>query len=298
MEAFMFLLTYSYNNKESAGFLNEDKTGIIPASKVFQGAEDLDMVGVIERFGTMEPEEIKIIINTCKDTIDLNRVKVLSPIPYPKRNVICLGKNYLDHVKEVKSLKTVNSDVPQKPIYFSKIASPAIGHEDLVDSHSNVVKHLDYEVELAVIIGKKCKNVSLEEAESCIFGYSIANDISARDIQTSHAQWHKGKSFDTFCPIGPYIVHKSNIAFPPKLKIQSYVNKELRQKGNTGDMIFDISYIIWDLTTGITLYPGDIILTGTPAGVGAGFNPPKYLKPGDKVDCLIEEIGTLSNTIA
>ena len=297
MEAYRILLTYPSNNKTAEVFLSEDKAAIIPASKVFQSSEDLDMVGVIERFDTLELYEIKEMIDKCKETIQLSRVKVLSPIPYPKRNVICLGKNYLDHVKEVKSLKTVNSDVPQKPIYFSKIAYPAIGHGDYVDSHSHVVKQLDYEVELALIIGKKCKNVSLEEAESCIFGYAIANDISARDIQTSHIQWHKGKSFDTFCPIGPYVVHKSEISFPPKLKIQSYVNDELRQNGNTGDMIFDLPAIISDLTTGITLYPGDIILTGTPSGVGAGFDPPKYLKPGDRVDCIIEGIGTLSNTI-
>lgn len=294
----MFLLTYSYNNTQSAGFLNEEKNGIIPASEVLQGAANLDMIGIIEIFNNFNLKELKNTINTYKDAISLNEVKVLSPIPFPKRNIICLGKNYLDHISEVKSLKNVNSDIPQKPIYFSKIAYPAIGHEDVVNSHSNLVKQLDYEVELAIIIGKKCKNVSMEEAEDIIFGYTIANDISARDIQTTHGQWHKGKSFDTFCPIGPYIVHKSSISFPPKLKIQSYVNNELRQNGNTDNLIFDIPYIISDLSSGITLYPGDIILTGTPAGVGAGFNPPRYLKPGDRVDCVIEGIGTLSNTIA
>ena len=294
----MFLLTYSYNNHVSAGFLNKEKTGIIPASEILQGAESLDMIGIIEIFDNFNLEKLENSIDTYQDAIELNQVKILSPIPYPRRNVICLGKNYLDHINEVKGLKNVNSDIPQKPIYFSKIAYPAIGHGDVVDSHSHVVGQLDYEAELAVIIGKKCKNVSAEEAKGCIFGYTIANDISARDIQTSHGQWHKGKSFDTFCPIGPYIAHRSGISFPPKLKIQSYVNKGLRQNGNTGDLIFDIPAIIRDLTTGITLYPGDIILTGTPAGVGAGFNPPKYLKPGDTVDCLIEGIGTLSNTIA
>lgn len=294
----MFLLTYSYNNTQSAGFLNEEKNGIIPASEVLQGAANLDMIGIIEIFNNFNLKELKNTINTYKDVISLNEVKVLSPIPFPKRNIICLGKNYLDHISEVKSLKNVNSDIPQKPIYFSKIAYPAIDHEDVVNSHSNLVKQLDYEVELAIIIGKKCKNVSMEEAEDIIFGYTIANDISARDIQTTHGQWHKGKSFDTFCPIGPYIVHKSSISFPPKLKIQSYVNNELRQNGNTDNLIFDIPYIISDLSSGITLYPGDIILTGTPAGVGAGFNPPRYLKPGDRVDCVIEGIGTLSNTIA
>ncbi len=293
----MFLLTYSYNSEVALGFLNEEKTGIIPASKVLKGAENLDMTGIIEIFDSINLDQLKNSLDTYQEEIELSHVKILSPIPYPRRNVICLGKNYLDHINEVKSLKNVNSDIPEKPIYFSKIAYPSIGHGDLVDSHSSIVKHLDYEAELAVIIGKKCKNVPVEEAENCIFGYTIANDISARDIQTSHGQWHKGKSFDTFCPIGPYIAHKSNVAFPPKLKIQSYVNKELRQNGNTGSLIFGIAAIIKDLTAAITLYPGDIILTGTPAGVGAGFNPPKYLKPGDRVDCVIEGLGTLSNTI-
>lgn len=293
----MFLLTYSYNSEVALGFLNEEKTGIIPASKVLKGAENLDMTGIIEIFESLDLDQLKNSLDTYQEEIELSRVKILSPIPYPRRNVICLGKNYLDHINEVKSLKNVNSDIPEKPIYFSKIAYPSIGHGDLVDSHSSLVKHLDYEAELAVIIGKKCKNVPVEEAEDCIFGYTIANDISARDIQTSHGQWHKGKSFDTFCPIGPYIAHKSNVAFPPKLKIQSYVNKELRQNGNTGSLIFGIAAIIKDLTAAITLYPGDIILTGTPAGVGAGFNPPRYLKPGDRVDCVIEGLGTLSNTI-
>ncbi len=294
----MFLITYFYDNKESVGFLNEEKNGIIPASKVLpENAKCFDMIGIIENFNNIDLEKLNKEIKAYKDEIKLSEVKILSPIPYPKRNVICLGKNYLDHINEVKSLKNVNADIPQKPIYFSKIAYPCIGHEDFVDSHSHIVKQLDYEVELAVVIGKKCKNVTVEEAENCIFGYTIANDISARDIQTSHGQWHKGKSFDTFCPVGPYIAYKSSFAFPPKLKIQSFVNDELRQNGNTNDLIFDIPAIISDLTSGITLYPGDIVLTGTPAGVGAGFNPPKYLKAGDRVDCVIEGIGTLSNTI-
>ncbi len=152
-------------------------------------------------------------------------------------------------------------------------------------------------MELAVIIGKKCRNVSVSEAEDVIFGYTIANDISARDLQQDHTQWHKGKSLDTFCPMGPVIAHKSSISFPPALEIKCYVNKELRQNGKTEQLIFDIPEIINDLTSGITLYPGDIILTGTPAGVGAGFKPPKYLLPGDTLDCVIEGIGTLSNTV-
>lgn len=296
----MYLLTYLYEGKETVGFLDKEKKGIIPASTVFSKLnipEPTDMLSLIDAFEVMDIEKIYEALAALKSEIKLNNVKISAPIPYPKRNVLCLGKNYIDHVNEVKNLKNVNDDVPKKPIYFSKIAYPAIGHKDYIVSHSEIVKELDYESELAIIIGKKCKNVSADEAEDVIFGYTIANDISARDIQQEHIQWHKGKSFDTYCPMGPYIVHKSCINFPPNLEIKSYVNSELRQNGNTNQLIFDIPTIIEDLTKGITLYPGDIILTGTPAGVGAGFNPPKYLNAGDTVDCVIEKIGTLSNTI-
>lgn len=287
----MYLLTYFYEGVESVGFLNDKNTSIIPASKVFK-VDNIDMIGIIELFNNIDLEELRQSISSVNEKIKLSDVKILSPIPYPKRNVICLGNNYLDHVNEIE-----NENIPEKPIYFSKIAYPAIGHEEFVDSHYSVVKELDYEAELAVIIGRKCKNVSKEEAEGVIFGYTISNDISAREIQASHFQWHKGKSFDTFCSIGPYIAYKSGFSFPPKLKIQCYVNNELRQNGNTSDLIFDIPTIISDITQGITLHPGDIILTGTPSGVGEGHNPPKYLKPGDIVDCVIEKIGTLSNKI-
>jgi len=297
----MYLLTYIYQDVENIGFLSSDKNFVIPADKVFSKmnrTNPKDMIELIENVTNIDIDILNSTLELLSDNfIDLCDIKILAPIPYPKRNVICLGKNYLEHISEVKSLKSVTSDIPSKPIYFSKIAYPAIGQNDNIISHSDVVKELDYEVELAVIIGKKCKNVKKENVEEYIFGYTIANDISARDIQTSHIQWHKGKSFDTFCPLGPYIVHKSNVAFPPDLEIKSFVNGELRQNSNVNKLIFDIPTIISDLTEGITLYPGDIILTGTPAGVGAGFNPPNYLKHGDKIECYIESIGTLVNTV-
>ncbi len=296
----MYLLTYLHKNREYAGFLDCKRKGIIPASKVFSQLNvpaPSDMLGLIETFEGINIEKVNEVLASLKCELKLDEVQISAPIPYPRRNVLCLGKNYLDHVSEVKGLKNVNSDIPDKPIYFSKTAYPAIGHKDYIIAHSDIVKELDYEAELAVIIGKKCKNVAAEDAEDVIFGYTIANDVSARDLQQDHVQWHKGKSLDTYCPMGPYIAHKSSISFPPRLEIKSYVNGELRQNGNTGQLIFDIPTIISDLTKGITLYPGDIILTGTPAGVGAGFNPPKYLNAGDIVDCVIENIGTLSNTI-
>ncbi len=296
----MYILTYLYNNQEYTGFLDKEKKGIIPSSKVFETLNlnvSNNMINLIEEFENIHINKVEDALNSLESELSLNEVTILAPIPYPKRNILCLGKNYLDHVNEVKSLKNVNADVPKKPIYFSKIAYPAVGHGANVIGHFDIVKQLDYEVELAIIIGKKCSNVSVEEAENVIFGYSVANDISARDIQQEHVQWHKGKSFDTYCPMGPYIVHKSQISFPPSLSIQSFVNGELRQNGNTSQLIFDIPTIISDITKGITLYPGDVILTGTPAGVGAGFNPPRYLNAGDTVDCVIENIGILSNTI-
>lgn len=295
----MYLLTYLYEDEESVGFLTDDKGGVVPAVDVFSKLNvpaPSDMLSLIDMFEGLDITEVNEAASSC-GTIDIDKVKILSPIPYPRRNIICLGKNYLDHINEVKSLKNVSGDIPAYPIYFSKIAYPAIGQGDFVDSHSETVKELDYEVELAVIIGKEGKHISKEDAEDYIFGYTIANDISARDLQQNHMQWHKGKSFDTFCPLGPYVAHKSVISFPPTLDIKSYINGELRQNGNTSQLIFDIPTIISDLSSGITLYPGDIILTGTPAGVGAGFNPPKYMYPGDKMECCIENIGTLVNWV-
>jgi 2-keto-4-pentenoate hydratase/2-oxohepta-3-ene-1,7-dioic acid hydratase in catechol pathway len=295
----MYLLTYNYDGASYIGFLNKNENGVIPANVIFNKLNKsvpADMIDLIEILNTLNVENLKEYVEICdNESIDLEKIKIIAPIPYPKRNVICLGKNYLDHINEVKSLKNVNADVPVKPIYFSKIASPAIGQNDVIDPH--YVKELDYEVELAIIIGKKCKEIKKENAEQYIFGYTVANDISARDIQTGHIQWFKGKSFDTFCPLGPYIILKDDVEFPPALQIKSYVNGELRQNSNTNKLIFDIPTIIEDLSSGITLYPGDIILTGTPAGVGAGFNPPNYLKSGDKIECFIEKIGTLTNTI-
>lgn len=296
----MYFLTYKYKNIEHIGVLNKKQNKICNIEEFFQKLGKTSPKNMIELIETLSDDDINSIeksILNFKDCIELEKAEILAPIPYPKRNIICLGKNYMEHISEVKNLKNVWSDIPSKPIYFSKIASPAIGHMDKIDSHSDIVKELDYEVEFAVIIGKKCKNVKKSVAENYIFGYSIANDISARDIQTNHVQWFKGKSFDTFCPMGPYIVNKKSIPYPPQLEIKSYVNKELRQDGNTNQLIFDISTIISDISAGITLHPGDIILTGTPAGVGAGFNPPKYLKSGDIIECSIQNIGTLINIV-
>jgi 2-keto-4-pentenoate hydratase/2-oxohepta-3-ene-1,7-dioic acid hydratase in catechol pathway len=231
-------------------------------------------------------------------TIDKNSISILAPIEYPKRNIFCIGKNYVEHVKELtgKPLKEIDG-IPDDPIYFAKVAYPAIGDNAEIKLHSGVTDEVDYEVELGVIISKVCKNVNYENAKDYIFGYTIINDITARDLQGKHFQWLRGKSLDTFCPMGPVIVTADEISDHSNLKISLSVNGEMRQDSNTSEMIFNVEYLISELSKGITLMPGDIIATGTPNGVGMGFTPPKYLKEGDEVICEIEKIGELKNVL-
>ncbi len=229
--------------------------------------------------------------------VDLGEVELLAPIPNPIRNVLCLGKNYKDHAIEMKDKISEEVFIPKLPIYFTKMASEIIGTGAMIDSYSKHLSSLDYEVELAVIIGKKCKDVAARDVKNCIFGYSVGNDVSMRELQMDHFQWFKGKSLDTHTVLGPVIVTADSIEYPPALGIKAYVNDELRQDSNTKHLIFDLDFIISDLSRDVTLLPGDIILTGTPAGVGMGFTPPKYLKSGDVVKCEIENIGELINTI-
>lgn len=297
----MYLLTYTYKENQSVGFLSIDKSHIIPAENVFNKLNisiPSDMNSLIQSVNDGVINDIRNILRNYNDeTIDISDIKINAPIPYPKRNLFCLGKNYLDHINEVKHMTNVGVDIPKQPIYFSKTAFPAIGTNDYILNHEDITTSLDYEVELAIIIGKSGKNIELKKAEEYIFGYTIVNDVSARDLQMSHIQWHKGKCLDTFCPMGPFIVHKSELPLPLELEIKCSINGEERQSSKTSNMIFDIPYIISNLSKGITLYPGDIILTGTPSGVGMGFKPPKFLKSGDKINCCIENIGTLSNIV-
>lgn len=223
-------------------------------------------------------------------------LKLLAPMPWPKRNVFCLGKNYVEHAKELEGQTANLSGIPEYPIYFTKTASPAIGPEDTIRMFEEITHgEVDYEVELAVVIGKQGTDIPADRAQDYIFGYTILNDISVRYLQTRHTQWFRGKCMDTHTVMGPAVVHKSALALPVKLGTR--LNGEVRQDSSTELMIFDIPTIISDLSRGTTLYPGDIIATGTPAGVGMGFKPPRYLKDGDVVECWIEGIGTLKNPV-
>ena len=256
----------------------------------------MTMLDLIENFETYQEEIQEKYTGVFPDSLDF--AKILTPIPYPKRNVVCLGKNYLDHIKEIHGITGGPTDTaPAYPIYFTKAAFPCIGPGEIILRHPHVTSQIDYEAELCVVIGKAGMNISREKAEDHIFGYTIGNDISARDVQNRHVNWFKGKSLHTHCAIGPFIIHKSLLPLPLSLNVQSYVNGEQRQNGNTADLIWDIPSIISDLSQGYTLQPGDFIMTGTPKGVGMGFDPPKYLNPGDQITCKIEGIGELTNYV-
>lgn len=231
-------------------------------------------------------------------SLPLAEVTLAAPIPQPKQDVICLGINYMAHAEESARYKeeAFGGERPYA-VYFAKRVNEAVGHLGNIPAYEHLVDSLDYEVELAVIIGKPAKNVSKEEAYDYIFGYTILNDVSARNLQTRHKQWYFGKSLDGFTPMGPCIVTADEINTPPTLAIKSYVNGELRQDSTTALLIFDIAHVISELSQGMTLLPGTIISMGTPAGVGMGFQPPKFLVPGDVVTCEIEKIGTLTNQI-
>ncbi|MGM0378555.1 MAG: fumarylacetoacetate hydrolase family protein [Bacillota bacterium] len=235
----------------------------------------------------LESEEIN------KYNLDFN--KLYSPISKPKRNIICVGKNYYDHVKELEGQTSNIKGLPDNPIFFSKMPDKIIGNKDniIIDDRLEV----DYEVELAVIIGKEGKNIEKENVNDYIFGYSIFNDISDRNLQKKHDQWFLGKSVDSFSSMGPCIITKDEVDDPHNLDISLKINGEIRQSSNTSQMFYKISDLISLLSKHLTLKPGDIIATGTPSGVGMGFNPPKYLKAGDRVTCIIEKIGILENIV-
>lgn len=232
------------------------------------------------------------------DLLDLRDVRVLAPIPEPMQDVICLGMNYQKHKTEAEQFDAQAFTRERgSAVYFSKRATHCPGPGDPIPGHFDIVDSLDYETELAVILGKDAVNVAEEDAFDYVFGYTIVNDVSARNLQTGHKQWYFGKGLDGFTPMGPCIVTKDAFAQPPAQAIRTWINGELRQDAVTDQLIFGIPHIIHELSQGMTLKAGTIIATGTPAGVGMGFDPPKFLKKGDVVRCEIEGIGVLENTV-
>lgn len=286
----MKLVTYRLSGAEHVGALTADGKGVLPLPAA-------DMNTLIE---TMTPADLRSAAAAAErgGAVPLSDVELLAPIPRPRQDVVCLGMNYRDHAEESARYSadafTKNSTAA---VYFSKRVSEAGKPDGVIPRHAGLTDRLDYEAELAVVLGKAARDVKAVDAADCIFGYTVLNDVSARDLQTGHKQWYFGKSLDDFTPIGPWIVTKDEFKNPPALPIRSYVNGELRQDSNTELMINGIEKVICELTQGMTLQAGTIIAMGTPAGVGMGFEPPRFLKRGDVVTCEIEGIGTMTNKI-
>ncbi len=280
----MKLITCLYKGEERVGALTEEGVAFLPYP---------DMNTLIESL----PPAAFAVTSTAKP-VPLEDVTLLAPIPRPRQDVICLGMNYRDHEKEAAKYDA-EAFKKEKPaaVYFSKRVSQAGDPDGDIPRYEGLVERLDYEAELAVIIGKTARNVKAENAGDYVFGYTVLNDVSARDLQTGHKQWYFGKGLDGFTPMGPCILTADETAFPPALDISCAVNGEERQRSNTALLIHGIPEIIEELSAGMTLLPGTIIATGTPAGVGMGFDPPKFLSAGDVVACTIQNVGTLRSTV-
>lgn len=273
---------------------NELKVGVLGANDEIIELDFKDMNELILSFDFQKLSQIA----SKNGSIKLDEIIFKAPIINPLQDVICLGLNYLDHAIESAKFKGIKTAIKtDEAVYFSKRVNYAMGHNEAIFSHSKITSKLDYEVELGVIIQKDAKNVKKEDANDYIFGYTIINDISAREIQTKHKQWYFGKSLDESLPMGPFIVTKDEFELPLNLAVKSFVNGELRQNSSTKHFIFNVPHVIEELSLGMTLKAGSIISMGTPSGVGMGFEPPKFLKSGDEVVCEIEKIGKLKSII-
>jgi 2-keto-4-pentenoate hydratase/2-oxohepta-3-ene-1,7-dioic acid hydratase in catechol pathway len=229
--------------------------------------------------------------------VPLTQARLRAPIPHPRKNIMCLGLNYRDHAEESARARGKGMVLPEYPLVFTKNVTSVNDPNGVIPAQPGVTAELDWEVELGVVIGVGGRGIARERALSHVFGYTVINDVSARDLQTRHGQFFLGKSLDGSCPMGPVIVTRDELPDPQNLNLKCRVNGELKQDSNTRHMIFDVATVIGVLSLGMRLEPGDIIATGTPAGVGFARTPPEYLKSGDTVECEIEHIGRLRNRV-
>lgn len=286
----MRLVTYQDETGTHLGALRDDTTvvsldAVAPSMlALIAGGEALlgPARAALERAATTRP---------------LLAVKLLAPIPRPRQDVICLGKNYRAHAIESDRARGLEPKLPDYPILFTKAVPTVCGPDDDIPLDPRVTKRLDYEVELAFVIGRGGKNIAREDALSHVFGYTIVNDISARDLQYRTSQWFKGKNLDRSCPMGPCIVTTDEIPDPAVLGLRLRLNGETRQDSSVSDLIFDVPALIADLSLGMTIEPGAIVSTGTPSGVGEGRTPQEYLKPGDVMEAEVDQIGVLRNRV-
>jgi len=290
----MKLVSFRRGGESRVGVVDFSQGRVWPFDEA-HGKPAAGMLDLIRRFDEFEPA-----LRPQGEGLPLSEVDLLAPLPRPPRNVFCVGKNYHEHAKEFASSgfdATAKEVVPEAPVVFSKPPSAVIGPGAPIPSHLDPTRSVDYEGELAVVIGRGGRGIRRSEALAHVFGYTVANDVTARTLQQRHRQWVLGKGIDGFCPMGPAIVTTDEIPDPTKLRLRTWVNGELRQDESVAALIFDIPTLIETISAGITLEPGDMILTGTPHGVGIGYAPPKFLKPGDVVRVEIEAIGVLENPV-
>ena len=297
----MRLVTFSDGDERRIGVLGDgDKVLDLAAAR-----PDLprDMLGFIALGDRALGAAGDAVAEAPKEAlIPVSAVKLLAPIPRPARNILCVGKNYHEHAKEFQASGFDKSsdgvDIPDAPIIFTKWTSSVIGPGEPIPAYLDPTASVDYEGELTIVIGKAGRNISQADAFGHIYGYTIINDVTARTLQRRHSQWFLGKSLDGFCPMGPCLVTADEVKDVGALEMTTRVNGEVRQLVSIADLIFDIPTLIETISLGMTLEPGDLIATGTPVGVGIGFDPPKFLQPGDEVAITIEPIGTLENPVA
>jgi len=290
----MQLATYQLDGRRFVGLVSEDQQSVTPLN-LSQGVAATGVLAVIELLAKGEA-----LPAAAGPALPLASVQLEAPLPLPRRNLWCVGRNYHAHAKELQTSVFKDNDAnPESwPIVFTKVPECVVGpYDDISLPGAAISEQIDYEAELAVVIGKGGKNISRDSAMEHVFGYTIVNDITARDVQMRHQQWDMGKSFDTFCPMGPWIVTADQLD-GTRTRVRCWVNGELRQDGPTENLIFDIPTLIETISRGITLYPGDVIATGTPAGVGLGMKPPRFLGAGDVVKIEIDGIGTIENKFA
>jgi 2-keto-4-pentenoate hydratase/2-oxohepta-3-ene-1,7-dioic acid hydratase in catechol pathway len=287
----MRLLTFAAKKKGAP-----QRVGVMSGPDHLREVKVPDMVSLIAS-GRAGIVKAKNSLKKGKD-IPISSVHVLAPIPRPRKNVFCVGWNYVEHFEEGAKARPNVVELPSHPTFFTKVPTTVNGPYDRIPLHAGVTEKVDWEVELGVIIGKGGINIKEADAMKHVFGYTVINDVSAREIQRRHGQqWFKGKSLDGHCPMGPWIITADKVKSWWDLRVVTRVNGVVKQDSNTRHMYFKVPRIIAELSAGLTLEPGDIISTGTPAGVGHGFKPPRYLQPGDVVELGITGLGTQHHRI-
>jgi 2,4-diketo-3-deoxy-L-fuconate hydrolase len=275
------------------------RVGAVAGGRVADLSEKFDSMQTLIEEGEPALEEARSLAEKANPQAEVSEVELRAPIPHPRRNVFCMGWNYLTHFEEGQGRRGDNQEeLPEYPTFFDKPTTTVVGPYDDIPFDPDFSEKMDYEAELAVVIGRAGRSIPAAEAMDHIFGYTLANDVTARDVQRRHGgQWLKGKGMDGSCPLGPWIVTADEIADPQDLPVRCDVNGVQKQDSNTRFMVFPIARLIEELSLAMTLLPGDILLTGTPEGVGYARTPPEYLSPGDEVTVTIPEIGRITNRV-